>query len=472
MSALLSLCPLGIHSSNSVEVNLQPDQILCTPPAGSIGLSYEAKMLLPDENGKYYFDPDNKAIVNAFQTMGVKSLRIGGNSVDVPRTAIPSPEDIDMLFSFAKEAGIKVIYSFRLRNGDPASAARIAKQIHDKYADLLDYFAIGNEPSYYKDFDNQFFPHWDSIYQAIREVAPDMPFCAPDDNPNPPLYQYVLDHFGGEGGPVKLLTMHNYPGDCAYKNPFNHGAEGLIPVDAAEKRNELLSGEMYKVYQGVYEKVKAAISRGPFKLSECNSVWYGGLLDASDTYTAALWGTDFMYWWASRGCQGFNFHTGDSVGGGSGTVTSRYATFVRAENGLDIRPLAYGLKMFQLGCHGSMIPVSLSDSTQNIAAYACLENQKYVYITLINKNHDVSQASEIRVNLPKGHSFARRCGQIWLKAENGDIATKHDITLGGKSISPEGVWEGEWMKAKAKRKGFKISMEPATEVVIRLKIRS
>ena len=50
-------------------------------PAHFLGLSYESSMLLP-KNGRYYFDAGDRALVNTFKTLGIKSLRVGGNSVD------------------------------------------------------------------------------------------------------------------------------------------------------------------------------------------------------------------------------------------------------------------------------------------------------------------------------------------------------------------------------------------------------
>src|SRR5215475_7205919 len=47
-----------------------------------MGLSFEVSQLSPDGNGVHYFRPDNAALVNLFQTLGVKSLRIGGNTSD------------------------------------------------------------------------------------------------------------------------------------------------------------------------------------------------------------------------------------------------------------------------------------------------------------------------------------------------------------------------------------------------------
>src|SRR6476620_8005260 len=88
----------------------------------ALGLSYETSLMLPDKEGKRYFRPDNKPLVTMFKTLGIKSLRIGGNSVDAAEIPVPTVADIEPLFEFAKAAGLKVIYSIRLQDGDPQSA--------------------------------------------------------------------------------------------------------------------------------------------------------------------------------------------------------------------------------------------------------------------------------------------------------------------------------------------------------------
>ena len=113
-----------------------------------MGLSYEMSLVLP-KDGKYYFDANDKALVNTFHTLGIKSLRVGADAVDNPKVAVPQEKDIDSLFAFARAAGVKVIYSFRLKNGDPAESARLAAYIAAHDADALDCFSIGNEPNAY-----------------------------------------------------------------------------------------------------------------------------------------------------------------------------------------------------------------------------------------------------------------------------------------------------------------------------------
>src|SRR5579862_9891641 len=121
----LFLLPLpGFCQDQAVRLTVHRNQAGPELPPQFLGLSYESSVLLP-RNGGYYFDSHDDAVVRMFKTLGIKSLRVGANAVDDPRIPVPAEADIDSLFAFARAAGVKVIYSFRLKNGDPANSARL-----------------------------------------------------------------------------------------------------------------------------------------------------------------------------------------------------------------------------------------------------------------------------------------------------------------------------------------------------------
>src|SRR5277367_1765490 len=68
------------------------------------GLSFETSMVLPDENGKYFFSPENTRLIAILKTLGIKSVRVGGNKADDPKMNLPKPADVDSLFRFAGAA--------------------------------------------------------------------------------------------------------------------------------------------------------------------------------------------------------------------------------------------------------------------------------------------------------------------------------------------------------------------------------
>ncbi|MBE7170257.1 MAG: hypothetical protein INR73_06690 [Williamsia sp.] len=473
---LMGLLPFVLTSANYPPGNEEPVKLVInaqedgkTIPADYIGLSYETKVLLPDENGHYYFRADNKALVAVFKTLGIKNLRIGGNSVDVATVPIPTEKDIDQLFAFAKAAGVKVIYSVRLHDGDPQSAARLAKHIYKNYADLLDLFAVGNEPGYYKDYEGQLKPYWESIVKAMQEVAPKARFCAPDDNPNPVLAERMVHDFGAPKGPVSLVTVHSYPAGGAYKNPqATVAVKDLIPNDAKQKRELLLSAKLTTEYESIYSKMEPLIAHFPYRLSETNSIWYGGLEGASNTYAAALWGLDYMYWWASHGAFGINFHTGDKVGGGDKSLPSRYAAFVTEGSGYEIRPLSYAIKAFDLGFTGKLAPVSLPGRAENLTAYATKAKDGTFFITLINKEYGAGAKNRmLDLSFTGAAQISGTAACLLLEAPAGDVSVKNGIALGGKGITPDGKWDGNsWKPLKAAQGMIHTEIPPASAMII------
>jgi len=441
----------------------------------ALGLSYETSLLLPGTNGVRYFRSDNQPLVRMFRTLGIKSLRLGGNSVDAARWTVPGEADIRSLFQFAQAAGVKVIYSVRLEDGDPQSAAHIAQFIRKHYAGTLDCFAIGNEPKgYYKDT-NIFLAKWTAIRDAMLGAWPDAKFCGPDDNPSPEWCALLVRHSGTPAGPLVQITQHSYAFGCSYKNPGEKDVAKLVPVDASAAREKMLSPAAYDIYEKIYQGIKSSVAGTPvsFRLSEVNSYWFSGLQGASDRYVSALWSIDYLRWWTSRGAVGLNFHTGDRTGGAI-TLPCRYAAFVSAANGYDIRPLGYGLKLFALGGHGKSLPAYVSCATnQNLVAYANLVDQKTVSVTVINKTHGIGATnSEVQITLDA--PLAGKGAQaIFMIATNNDLAADSSgVRLGGAPILKDGSWHGTWSTIPVAKSAnaLTLTLPPASAAVVRLKV--
>ncbi|MGH7977634.1 MAG: hypothetical protein ACREC8_13365, partial [Limisphaerales bacterium] len=221
------LFPLALALLTPLLVNAQTQPVKVTVTAAGagknlaprfLGLSYEMSMLLP-KNGHYYFDASDTALINTFKTLGIKSLRVGANAVDDPRIPVPQEKDIDQLFDFARAAGVKVIYSFRLKNGDPANSARLAAYIAAHDADALDCFSIGNEPNFYlKTFDT-YFAQWKPQYDAILKAVPDAMFDGASANGS---YALNLAKTVFPGGHLAMASDHYYflgSGRAGEKNP-------------------------------------------------------------------------------------------------------------------------------------------------------------------------------------------------------------------------------------------------------------
>jgi hypothetical protein len=446
-------------------------------PADFSGLGFEMHLLLPSENGIHYFRPDNQPLLNLFHTLGIKSLRVGGNTSDRDVRQLPSEADIDSLFGFAKAAGVKVIYCLRLHNGDTNVDAQTVKYIMDRYAPWVDSFSIGQEPSAYpvekKDTRastermgaaNEKYTYaayrqdWKTFADAIIATVPNVNFCGPSVHNSGAWAQHFMEDFG-RGNHVVLITEHLYAG----------GAGNKVPTPEIG-RDRMLSDSFVKAYQKLYDGfVPMALSNGlPYRLEEVNNYFNGGATNVSNTFASSLWGLDFMYWWAQHQAAGLNFHTGDRVAAGNTLQASKYTAFFSTTNGYQVRPLGYGIKSFDIGGHGRLVPATISNPENlNLCTYAVLASDKNLYVTLINKEHG-ENSKAANVTLAPGSGFTH--GEIIsLVAASGDIAATSGVTLGGAEIKPDGTWAGSWQPLEDGKAGrLSVTIAPSSAVVLKL----
>lgn len=479
----LNLLPGGLAAATAAEspvtIILDPKQPGTAIAPDFSGLSFEVSLLRPNEKGVHYFRPDNRPLINLFHTLGIKSLRIGGNTSDRDARELPGKADLDSLFAFAKTADVKVIYCLRLHNGDPEADATIAKYIMDHYAVQLDCFSIGQEPSAYpvekvdprsnsermgagheKFQYSTYRNEWKQFADAIIAAVPDARFCGPGVHNNGTWARNFMADFGN-GHHVVLLTEHLYAG----------GAGNKVPTPESG-RDRMLSDEFTAKYQTLYDSfVPMAISNGlPYRLEEVNNYFNGGATNVSNTFASALWGLDFMHWWAAHGAAGLNFHTGDRVAAGDALQPSKYTAFFSTTNGFAVRPLGYGIKAFDLGGHGHSIPETISNPGHlNLSAYAVSENDGNCRLTIINKEHDLAARAAV-ISVFLGSAHVRQAQAIFLKAPNDDVAATAGETLGGASIQNDGTWHGHWepLATSGSESKFAIEVPPATAAIVNL----
>lgn len=430
-------------------------------PPRFLGLSYEMSMVAP-EDGRYYFDPHDQALVNTFRTLGIKSLRVGANAVDDPRVPVPGEKDIDELFDFARAAGVKVIYSFRLKNGDPAHSARLAAYIAAHDADVLDCFSIGNEPSFYLKTFPAYFAEWRPHYEAILKAVPDAMFDGPSVAGN---YYYVQDLVKAvfPDGHLAIASDHYYF--------LGSGRAGETNPPATRAR--FLSDRLHAGYERDYEQVGAAllVQGVPYRIDEMNSCYNGGAKNASDTYASTLWALDCTHWWAAHHILGVNYHTGESVGRDGGFGAANYAAFVHKPggDGFAMRPQAYSLLAFTQGAHGQSLDVKTRAAPGfNFDAYAYRDHAGWIYLTLINKSYGNSaRPATALVQLPPGVNI-RGWERMDLTQQNQDVAAKTGVTLGGGAVSLQGIWQGQWQNVKGGNSGsVSVTVTPASAAILR-----
>jgi hypothetical protein len=460
LSVVAVLSAVCVSASVNVAVIFDPAQAGVEIPADFCGLSFEMQRVLADTNGWHFFSAENTNLVATFQTLGVKNLRVGGNTADRPTLPVPSHADLDALFAFAKAADVKVIFTLRLNHGDPADAAAMAKYISQNYPDQLDALAIGNEPNVFSTNYETYLAAWKQFAAVISSNVPGVKFCGPGVSPGHEKWSArFADDLAG-GGQIKFVSQHDYPGGDARK----------FATNAVGARERLLSPAIYDNYAKFAANfVPAVQSNGlAYRFEEANSYYDGGALDASDTFASALWALDFDWWWAAHGIRGVNFHTGDKVAARDENKPCRYATFWTAADGYNVHPIGYAEKMFSLGSRGKIVPVKVqltrtippqTETNFNLAAYAVLGDDKNLYVTLINKSHG-GRAADVSVQIGvKGADGYAQGRIIRLTAPGGNVTAKTGVTLGGAEISDDAQWNGRWDAQLVPRQQFQFALQ-------------
>jgi hypothetical protein len=267
----------------------------------------------------------------------------------------------------------------------------------------------------------------------------------------------------GKSGLIAMIGQHDYP-----------GKSGRSVTDQAKARADMLSPAWLKHYQEFHDVFVPAVLSNKliFRLNETNSFSNGGALGASDTYTASLWTLDYLYWWVYHDASGLNFHTGQKVLPGSvgPDRPNVYTALTSSVHGYTILPSGYGMKAFDLGSHGKLVPVNIVSNSDNVnlTAYGVLASDKILYITLINKEYGPKGRSA-QVTIETGLSMSS-AETILLTSSSGDISTISDVTIGGVKISEDGTWNGSWttIVEKPTNGTATIKIPAATAVVVKM----
>ena len=434
-------------------------------PADFVGLSFGMRALLPDRAGAHFFSPTNQPLLMLFRNMGLRHLRVGGTSVEWPTTtAIPGPAEIDDLFAFAEAAQVhKVIYSFRLLETNAslhyaATNAVLAKYIWDHYRASVDSFAIGNEPDHKKvyglheqtatNFDG-YLAKWRQFAGAITNAVPEAKFSGPDACSGNIDWTTQFAHAQKQAGLVKDITEHFYVGGAGRDVAVEKGID------------DMLSPRWLSANQQLYDRMAAPVLADglPYRFTEANDHYSGGVKDASDSFAGALWALDFLHWWAEHNARGVDFHNTQWVA--NDVITPD------ANRGLMVNPKGYGIKAFNLGGHGSTEPVTISNPDGiNLTAYAVRDAGER-FVTLINKEHGAGARAATVTLAASGP--AERAAVIYLAAPDGDAAAKVGVTLGGAPINADGPWQGKWKPLPAGKPGqYAVNVPAASAAIVRL----
>jgi hypothetical protein len=450
------------HAQSAVTVEVSREKPGAAISPDFVGVSYEMQYVLANTNGNHLFSTKNKALIATFKTLGIKNLRVGGNTADRPTIPTPTTADIDSLFAFAKAANVTIIYTLRLNEGSRDAATQMANYIMRHYARQLECFAIGNEPNVFSKEYAPYLAEWKRYAAQITAAtnSPNAKFCGPSTSPGHETWARDFANEFGNRGPLAFISQHDYPGGDARRATNSTAARDKILSPAID--------EHYTAFSANF--VPAILSNAlPYRLEEANSFYDGGAFDVSDTFASALWALDYQWWWLAHGASGINFHTGDKVAARDENKPCRYAVFWTSPQGYNVHPLGYALKMFSLGRQGALLPAKIENTDNlNLTAYAAATGKNEVCVTLINREHGPSSRSAV-VTVNPGFSKAR-AQVMFLTAATNDVATKTGVTLGGAEIQDSAEWNGKWTRlAEPRADGrFTVTLPPSTAALLKI----
>jgi hypothetical protein len=463
------LCISGTAAAQSA-VTVTVDQ---TSPGQTVssnfqGLSYETLLIFPDSSGNFLFSGTNTPLIAMFKTLGIKSLRIGGNSADnvndnngqLPADSTCEAADkcpiIDNLYAFAQAAGIKIIFTLRLKVFNTSAAAGEAAYIMKHYSSLTDCFEVGNEPNVYISSYSTYDSDFKAYQSAVLSAAPGAKFCAPatTNGGGQPWAESFANEYKGDNS-ILLICGHYYPG-------ARTGSGTNADIDFLLDPSRLTTGSnSYPLYYSQFPTTAVSDSE-IFRLEETNSLASQGEAGVSNVYASTLWALDYMHWWAMKNSQGLNFHTG---------ATSVYDPIMPTTltGSYTAEPVAYGIKAFGLGSSGENVStvIGSNPNTVNITAYGVLDPVSgNLFVTLVNKEH-FTGAKNATVTLEPGATYSG--GQIWnLQQTNGDVTATSGVTLGGAAIGTDGSWNGKSSPISPSSGTFTISVPAASAVIVEL----
>jgi hypothetical protein len=130
-----------------------------------------------------------------------------------------------------------------------------------------------------------------------------------------------------------------------------------------------------------------------------------------------------------------------------------------------VYPVGYGMKAFDLGCHGNMVPVGMTNvNGLNLTAYAVTDTTN-LFVTIINREHGTGARVAAVILMPHNYQSAN-VAAMFLTAPNNDPSATNGIAVGGASILANSSWQGQWTVLNSLTNGQCMVTVPATSAAI------
>jgi len=395
-----------------------------------MGLGYEiSSVAIPDllsaKNTKYV------QLVRTLSPAGV--IRVGGNTSDfsrfsregkavsAPKETVVNAANLRQLATFLNATNWRLIWGLNLGSADMQQEIAEAEAVMSAVSGKLLAFEIGNEPDLFgrgtahrpKNYNYEAFIKEFRQYKAgISARLPKAPLAGPD---AATATDWVTRFAADEGSELKLLTHHYYrqcAGPTSTLGKLLHPDPKLSPMLATLRAASLRS-------------------KVPYRICETNSFCGGGQPGVSDTFGAALWVLDFMFQLAYGGCSGVNIETGVNQLG----FVSSYSPIRRREHdGYSAMPIYYGMLAFAHAGQGQCVAIDCDAAGAKVTAYAVLEGQTSLSVTIVNK--EMSADADVDLSVAKNFHG----GQV-LRLSAPSLQSKEGVTFAGSSVASGGKWQ-------------------------------
>jgi Glycosyl hydrolase family 79 C-terminal beta domain len=254
---------------------------------------------------------------------------------------------------------------------------------------------------------------------ALGQVAPNVPLMGPA----LAFPQQGLSWIKALAEPPQpglgAITMHEYPfGDCGDPTgPVYPSVAGLLSRQAVL---DVFSSLRLDALQAQWERL-------PLSVTEFNSVTCGGVAGVSDSFATALWAPGALFEMLSAGVASADLHL---------RTTPINAPFVYQDGGVSVRPLLYGLILFQrmLGPDAELVNSTVAAGRKlGLSAWAVQLAGGRLNVLLLDKD---TRAARVRLQVPAGADATVQT----LTAPSANAST--GVTLDGQQLDTQADWEG------------------------------
>jgi hypothetical protein len=441
-------------------------------PDGFLGLSTEFSTLPLVEKHTVVYERVLLEVTDPSD--GTLPLRIGGDSAEhdvgfsknpirvPPWDFSPSLELLRNTFRVIEQSKLQVILDINTVTSTPREVAAWMRGLTSQalpHGGKLAAFELGNEPDTYSpgawaggisiegnapanpghvrpaNLPKQITPtsfarSFQAYARALQAAAPTVPLMAP-------ALAEATDHLGWiktllryRTKNLKVISVHIYP----YAACAQPGTAKYPTIQKILSQNAT-AGMARTVAPALAVAHKAGLS---LRVTEINSVTCGGLQGVSNAFATALWAPDALFELMRAGVEGVNLHA---------RVTSINRPFSFDRQGLQTRPLLYGLMLFKrmVGPDARRVPVQLRSSRSlHLKVWATRESvtqhegtpfiRNPLNVLLINKGR---RSALINLHLPTSSpAFVQRLLAPSASSTSG-------VTLDGQQFNHQAFWQGK-----------------------------